>query len=210
MLSIVRIRKPRKPQERTAVTRDLLLRAAEQVFARVGYEKAQVEEIAVAAGFSKGALYAHFKSKEELFLALYERKTASYQAQLRQALESTPNREEKTDAFRSFYINLSKEKDWALIILEVKLFIRRHPEVKVRLRQIDKQVGDGIEQALIRHFGNSARAAGEALGGIFSALVLEADLEPDILSERKMRAMLGTIFDTLLGLRDQTKASSST
>jgi AcrR family transcriptional regulator len=210
MLSIVRIRKPRKPQERTAVTRDLLLRAAEQVFARVGYEKAQVEEIAVAAGFSKGALYAHFKSKEELFLALYERKTASYQAQLRQALESTPNREEKTDAFRSFYINLSKEKDWALIILEVKLFIRRHPEVKVRLRQIDEQVGDGIEQALIRHFGNSARAAGEALGGIFSALVLEADLEPDILSERKMRAMLGTIFDTLLGLRDGTKASSST
>ena len=71
------MRKPRKPQERTAVTRDLLLTAAEQVFARVGYEKAQVEEIALAAGFSKGALYAHFKSKEELFLALYETKTAA-------------------------------------------------------------------------------------------------------------------------------------
>ena len=46
------------------MTRDLLLSAAEQIFARVGYEKAQVEEIAEAAGFSKGALYAHFKSKE--------------------------------------------------------------------------------------------------------------------------------------------------
>jgi hypothetical protein len=33
--------------------------------------------------------------------------------------------------------------------------------------------------------------------------VLEADLEPDVLPERKMRAMLGTIFDALLGLRDQ-------
>ena len=67
----VRIRKPRKPQERAAVTRDLLLSDAEQVFARVGYEKAQVEEIAEAAAFSKGALYVHFKSKEELFLAPY-------------------------------------------------------------------------------------------------------------------------------------------
>jgi AcrR family transcriptional regulator len=184
------------------VTRNLLLRAAEQVFARVGYEKAQVEEIAEAAGFSKGALYAHFKSKEELFLALYETKTASSLAKLRHALDGAPAREGKIDAFRSFYVNMSKEKDWALIILEVKLFIRRHPEVRERLRQIDEHAGDSIDGALTQLFGNSARAAGEALGGIFSALVLEADLEPDVLSERKMRGMLGTIFDALLGLRD--------
>ena len=185
------------------MTRNLLLSAAEQVFARVGYEKAQVEQIAEAAGFSKGALYAHFKSKEELFLALYETKTASSLAKLRHALDSAPTREEKIDAFRSFYINMSKEKDWALIILEVKLFIRRHPEVREKLRQIDERVADNMEGALTRLFGKSARAAGEALGGIFSALVLEADLEPDFLPERKMRTMLGTIFDALLGLSDQ-------
>jgi hypothetical protein len=98
---------------------------------------------------------------------------------------------------------MSKEKDWALIILEVKLFIRRHPEVRERLRQIDEQAGDSIEEARTRLFGNSARAAGEALGGVFSALVLEADLEPNVLTERKMKGMLGTIFDALLGLRDQ-------
>jgi AcrR family transcriptional regulator len=199
----VRIRKPRKPQERAAVTRDLLLTAAEQVFARVGYEKAQVEEIAVAAGFSKGALYAHFKSKEELFLALYQTKTAASLATLHHALDSAPTREGKIAAFRSFYIDLSKEKDWALITLEVKLFMRRHPEVRERLRQIDEHVADSIERVLTRLLGNSVRAAGEALGGIFSALVLEADLEPDVLSERKMRAMLGIIFDTLLGLPDR-------
>jgi AcrR family transcriptional regulator len=203
MLAGVRMRKPRKPQQRTAVTRNLLLRAAEQVFARVGYEKAQVEEIAEAAGFSKGALYAHFNSKEELFLVLYQTKTASSLATLRHALDSTRTREGKIDAFRRFYIDLSREKNWALIILEAKLFITRYPEVRARLRQIDEHVGDSIQAALTRLFGNSARAAGEALGGIFSALVLEAELEPDVLSERKMRAMLGTIFDALLGLRDQ-------
>jgi AcrR family transcriptional regulator len=199
----VKDKKPRKPQERTALTRELLLRAAEQVFARVGYEKAQVEEIAEAAGFSKGGLYAHFKSKEELFLALYEVKNAGHQARLRQALDSAPTREGKIVAFRNFYIDLSKDRDWALIILEVKLFITRYPAVKARFRRIDEDVGDGIKGAFTGLFGHSARAAGEALGGIFSALVLEADLEPDVLPERKMRAMLGTVFDALLGLRDQ-------
>jgi AcrR family transcriptional regulator len=195
-------RKPRKPQERTAVTRELLLNAALQVFARVGYEKAQVEQIAEAAGFSKGGLYAHFKSKEELFVALYKTKTTSYDAKLRHALDIVTTREAKIAAFRSFYIDLSKDKDWALIILEVKLFLRRHPEVREKLRQVDEQGGNGIEGAFTELFGNSSRAAGEGLGGIFSALVLEATLQPEVLSERKMRAMLGTIFDALLGLRN--------
>jgi AcrR family transcriptional regulator len=203
----VKTRKARKPQERTAVTRDLLLNAAEQVFARVGYEKAQVDAVAESAGFSKGALYAHFKSKEELFLALYEKKQASYLAKLRHALETAPTREEKIAAFRSFYIDLPKDKDWALIGLEVKLLARRQPEISEKLHRIDERVGDSPDRAFIQLFGNSARAAGEALGGIFSALVLEADLEPALLTERKMRAMLGTIFDALLGLGEQPTQS---
>jgi AcrR family transcriptional regulator len=194
------MRQPRKPQERTAVTRDLLLGAAEQVFARRGYEKAQLEQIAQASGFSKGALYAHFKSKEELFLALAKTKAEGYQAKLRLALDKALTREAKIAAFRSFYVNLSKEKEWALIIFEVKLFVTRHPEVKERLRRAEEELGDSVEEALVELLGSPVRAAGKALGGIFSALVLEANLEPDVLTERKLRAMLGTSFDALLGL----------
>ena len=195
------MRKPRKPQERSAITRNLLLGAAEQVFSLRGYEKAQLEEIAQASGFSKGALYAHFKTKEELFLALAKTKAAGYQTKLRVALDSATTREAKIAAFRSFYVNLSKEKEWALIILEAKLFVTRHPEVKERLRRAEEELEDSVEEALAELFGSPARAAGKALGGIFSALVLEADLEPDVLTERKLRAMLGTSFDALLGLR---------
>lgn len=195
------MRKPRKQQERTAITRDLLLSAAERVFAHRGYEKAQLEEIAQASGFSKGALYAHFKSKEDLFLALAKMKAAGYQTKLRLALDRAPTRDAKIAAFRSFYVNLSREKEWALIILEAKLFVTRHPEIKERLRRAEEEPEDSVEEALAELLGSPARAAGKALGGIFSALVLEADLEPDVLTERKLRAMLGTSFDALLGLR---------
>ena len=187
------------------MTRELLLSAAEQVFARVGYEKAQVEEIAEAAGFSKGGLYAHFKSKEDLFLALAKMKAAGYQTKLRLALDRAPTRDAKIAAFRSFYVNLSREKEWALIILEAKLFVTRHPEIKERLRRAEEEPEDSVEEALAELLGSPARAAGKALGGIFSALVLEADLEPDVLTERKLRAMLGTSFDALLGLRIKTQ-----
>src|SRR5260370_23427492 len=59
-------------------TRQLLLDAAASVFARKGYVGASVEEIAETAGFSIGAVYSNFGSKEELFLEL----SAAYRSDL--------------------------------------------------------------------------------------------------------------------------------
>lgn len=196
---MLKLPKPRKPQERTVVTRDRLLTAAEQVFAQRGYEKAQLADIAGVAGFSKGALYAHFKSKEDLFFALANTKATGYRAKLRRALEGASTREAKIAAFRSFYVELFEDKRWALLILEVKLFVIRHPGVKDRLRRAEDELEDSVEGAFVELFGISASAAGKALGGIFSALVLEAELEANVLTEHKLRTMLAEIFDTLAG-----------
>jgi len=54
---------------RAAETRAELIAAARTVFAEKGYEAASVADLAAAAGYTKGALYAHFESKEALFLA---------------------------------------------------------------------------------------------------------------------------------------------
>ena len=52
-----------------AETRERLLRAAADVFARQGYDGTRVADIAATAGVSNGALYAHFGSKAELLVA---------------------------------------------------------------------------------------------------------------------------------------------
>jgi len=51
-------------------TRARLLEAAEQVFAEVGLEGATVEAVCDRAGFTRGAFYSNFESKDELFLTL--------------------------------------------------------------------------------------------------------------------------------------------
>jgi AcrR family transcriptional regulator len=56
--------------ETRARTREQLLDAAALVFARKGFAGASVEEIAESAGYSTGALYSNFESKEQLFLEL--------------------------------------------------------------------------------------------------------------------------------------------
>jgi AcrR family transcriptional regulator len=53
-------------------TRARLLTAAAQEFARAGFERASVDAISLAAGYSKGTIYNYFPSKDELFLAVVE------------------------------------------------------------------------------------------------------------------------------------------
>jgi AcrR family transcriptional regulator len=59
-------------QESRLETRTKLLESAAQLFAKGGYEGASVDLIAESAGYSKGAFYSNFESKEAIFLALLD------------------------------------------------------------------------------------------------------------------------------------------
>jgi len=59
-------------QQRSEETRARILESAIKLFSKRGYNKASVDDICTDAGISKGAFYHHFKSKQELFLALLD------------------------------------------------------------------------------------------------------------------------------------------
>ncbi|WP_051297273.1 helix-turn-helix domain-containing protein [Brevibacterium album] len=68
-------RMPRKPAARGRSTRRELLAAAGKVFAEKGFHAASLGEVAARAGYTKGAIYAHFSSKDEVMLALIREAT---------------------------------------------------------------------------------------------------------------------------------------
>jgi AcrR family transcriptional regulator len=194
-----------KQQLRTTETRARLLDAAEEVFVRDGYESAQLDEIAAIADRSKGAVYTHFKSKEDLFLALFEHRTRSYIDRLVTSLQKCTNRKQSLEAFREFYVGLVQDRNWPILTLEFKLYALRHPESKERLRkafEMSKSTTDGAfyEQLfgkLTRGSKNEIDLSLIALGAIVSGLILESHFEPDNLSEKALRRILGRIFDAL-------------
>ncbi|MCZ4053313.1 TetR family transcriptional regulator [Oxalobacter sp. OxGP1] len=60
----------RAGRKKTLETRDRILDAAEDVFNESGYSNTTLNEIAEAAGVTRGAIYWHFKNKEDLFQAM--------------------------------------------------------------------------------------------------------------------------------------------
>jgi AcrR family transcriptional regulator len=203
-LAIMQI--PSKQQLRTQETQARLLNAAAEVFVRDGYEAAQLDEIAARADRSKGAVYTHFKSKEDLFLALFEHRTRSYINRLMTDLATCTSRKRRHEVFREFFVGLASDRIWPILTLEFKLFAIRHPESKQRLRkafEMSKPAHDG--SAFEQMFGpmNAEQRAENdlamaALGPIVTGLILESYFEPQILNEQGLRRILGRIFDSLL------------
>src|SRR6266702_406497 len=75
-------------------TRAALIAAAMRVFARDGYAGASVDAIAEQAGFTVGALYSNFATKQELFVAVFEHHCAGELAELRALAETAASAQE--------------------------------------------------------------------------------------------------------------------
>jgi AcrR family transcriptional regulator len=194
-----------RQQLRIRETQARLLDAAEAVFVRDGYEAAQLDEIAAKAERSKGAVYTHFKNKEDLFLALFEHRIQSYIDRLKNKLRECTDRKQSVEAFRDFYVSLSDDRTWPILTLEFKLYALRHPESKERLRKAFEMSRATHEDRTYRQmFGQLTRdqrrdndLALLALGPIVTGLILESHFEPEILCEKGLQRIFGRIFDAL-------------
>ena len=159
--------------ERTEITRARLIQSAEKIFARDGFEAAKLEEIAADAGYTRGAFYANFDSKEDLFFALLEKEISSRIAALAREMDSVREPEAKLKAMREFFLSKTLDRRWCLLALEFKLFAVRHPEVRRRLaamhrRFVGPRVGflEEVMKALGRELPVSAFATGVSMAAL--------------------------------------------
>jgi AcrR family transcriptional regulator len=82
-------------QEQQARTRSKLMSAAAKLFACKGMQQASIDEVAEEAGYTKGAFYANFRSKEELFLAMLDERFAERIDEVERAFASTESAPEQ-------------------------------------------------------------------------------------------------------------------
>jgi AcrR family transcriptional regulator len=197
----------RIPQQvRTQTTRRKLLRSAEHIFARDGFEAASIEDIAEAAGYSRGAFYANFKSKEDLFMALLEDFVRRRVADVESLMERANSPKEQAELLRDYYAHIAIQRQWALIFLEYKLFAARHPKARARLQQRLRGLRAGGAQILHRlstALGHrtpvSSMTAAVAMGALSNALLLEQLVDPKIFSPHDIHTLLSLFFDSLTG-----------
>jgi AcrR family transcriptional regulator len=131
-------------------TREKLFEAAARVFEDQGIGGASIEAIAAAAGFTRGAFYSNFKSKDELIIAMLEDHVEQSILRIRDLLERHKNLADFIEALKT--MGRSQQDPLGrspLLHMEMILFVaraeKRRPELAKRLRARRKLVTDIIE-----------------------------------------------------------------
>jgi AcrR family transcriptional regulator len=191
-------------QEKTDVTRSRFLQAAEKIFARNGFEAAKLEEIAAEAGYTRGAFYANFGSKEDLFLALLEREISARIDRLRQHVANYKG-PEKLRAMRDLWVEMCVDRRWTLLALEFKLFAVRHPDVKARLAAMHRKLvysGVDLLQQVVDDSGKkltvSPHEFATAFFSLSSGLTLAHMLDRTVMPDETVGKVLVTFFDAMI------------
>lgn len=132
-------------------TRERLLDAAQAIFMKKGFVATSVEDIAAAAGYTRGAFYSNFSSKSELFLELLRRDHETMQAGLRAIFASAASREEMEARVLQYYSSLHRENKCFLLWVEAKLVAVRDGRFRLRFNAF---MHEKLEQlsAYIREF----------------------------------------------------------
>ena len=122
------------PERRRQLTRDALIEAAAQVFSRRGFHAASLDEIAEAAGFTRGAIYKNFTDKEDLFFAVFDRSFELSLASFADRMDSSDAIADlDTTALADIWESVrGRDPDNYLLELEFRLYALRNPEVRER------------------------------------------------------------------------------
>jgi AcrR family transcriptional regulator len=118
--------------EQTGRNRERLLAAAREVFMARGYHGATLEQIAEAAGFSKGVVYSQFASKADLFLSLLEARIAERAAQAARVVEGLADGDGVGELVEHLARGDRAEPAWGLLVVEFRVHAARDPELNAR------------------------------------------------------------------------------
>jgi AcrR family transcriptional regulator len=187
-----------RKQKRTELTRQDLLRSARAIFARDGFEHARLEDIASRAGKTRGAFYANFKDKEDVFFAIFEENIDRDMEELSPLLLGLPTIEQRIEALGEYLSELSKDRERILLNLEFKLYAIRHPRKRkrladlygaMRLRSSIPELGRLLP--LLSRQSTSAKLTDSlALCGIMDGLALNHLFDPNALDNRELARYL--------------------
>jgi AcrR family transcriptional regulator len=140
-------------EESQARTRDLLVQAARDEIIRKGFAQATVRDIAEAAGFSQGAFYSNFPSKEAILLEVVRRHQTEERAKIEAVLGHAPARAADTmKGIERWAATINADPGWAILAVELQLQALRSPSFAAGYNALNRAHLEALGALIARLF----------------------------------------------------------
>jgi AcrR family transcriptional regulator len=136
--------------ERQAQTRQSLIEVAREMFLNDGYAATSLDKVAVAAGFSKGAVYSNFDGKEQLCMAVLDSIHAEQIKGVVDAFSTDTDLDGRIEAFVEWARKRLGQPRWTALEVEFGAAARHSPYVATELVKRHREIREAIAQLVTR------------------------------------------------------------
>ena len=130
-----------------------LIEAAERLFIRKGFDDASVGEISETAGYSRGAFYSNFDDKEQVFLAVIDKRRPQVLKALDDIFQQISGPAERIAAVREWFSNQWRLKDFMALRMEFSRRAMRNRSARKHLAELSRQELETYAASLGRYVG---------------------------------------------------------
>ncbi|WUS69622.1 TetR/AcrR family transcriptional regulator [Kribbella sp. NBC_01245] len=148
---------PKGPTKRRPETLARLLDAALQMFAAKGFHAATIEEICERAGFTRGAFYSNFASKDELFFALFDQRTGRIVERVAAAVDELTGTDDPLGGLVAKLSLDEQDQLWHLVSAEFTLYAARNAKAAEVLTAHDERLRAELSGLLQRLLADAGR-----------------------------------------------------
>ncbi len=138
--------------ESKEITRVRLIEAAERLFIQKGFDDASVEEISEMAGYSRGAFYSNFDDKEQVFLAVLDRRLPQVPEALDDIFQQITEPAARITAVREWFLNQWRSKDFIALRMEYSRRAMRDRSVREHFAELRRQELETYSAFVDRYF----------------------------------------------------------
>jgi AcrR family transcriptional regulator len=198
-------------------TREEIVAAADRLFVEQGFHATSVDQIATAAGYTKGAVYSNFDAKEDVFFAVYEQRMERGLAELRRTLAAAGD---AAEWIRSIIVDTSRRRGrddrWLSTFFEFWAHVIRRPALRERFATIHARLEEPFVAALERHaeehgtdLAIDARQVHLAMTSMSLGLTLERLIRPDVVEADLGPRIARLVLDELVRGADDVGANAA-
>ena len=199
------MRKRLTREESREQTTKHLLDAGQKLIAQKGLSATSVEDIAAAAGYSRGAFYSNFDTKYDLFIEILRRDHLDTHDRFMALCDDGLPFEQLTGRVRELYGQQYRNDESFLNWAEARIVAARDPEFRARLREVDAEKRrdiDGVVEYIFRRAGGAPPLPPAVMAMGFVSLIEGVKLAmlatPDDVTQDSAEAVLSVFLDAIL------------
>lgn len=145
--------------EQPTSTRERLIQAAFEMYREGGWQGSSLAGIADRLGMTTGAIYSHFKGKNELFIAVCDAQFRQMSVELGQRMAAVPNLRERLDILYDWFVHRS-ERAGVKLIYDLWHQASEYPRVRKALSEVYERMTDDVQTEVEKQLGPMLAAFG--------------------------------------------------